>query len=272
MPEYDDACQGCMISQKKVVPVGGIVELPGNWVVNHYGDDSEGFFGWMVLQPRYHRMDILDLTPEEACAMGHNIQRVSDGLRSYWPEHFGEELKHAYFAFFNESLTDTPPSPYHMHIHLIPRPESFDPIMREYKDSDFTKTNVRSWNIPYITRRVGFPDRYRCDRRTEEGKHRIEHLMDFMRYISYPYDHKKMEERIMDIDCTDPIVRTAVDELQRGNPDIPRDFWKKLALKLSESRLYYLACYRDPNYEQTLEYGKNIVQAYRNRNKEKEEQ
>ena len=57
---HNDNCKGCARSQE----TDAIVELPGDWIVNHYAGE-EGFLGWLALQPRYHRMAISDLTDDE---------------------------------------------------------------------------------------------------------------------------------------------------------------------------------------------------------------
>jgi hypothetical protein len=33
---YDDGCMGCMRSQDRDNVLGGIIEMPGHWVLNHY--------------------------------------------------------------------------------------------------------------------------------------------------------------------------------------------------------------------------------------------
>ena len=56
---------------------GGIIELDRDWTLNHYGG-SEGFLGWVVLQPKYHRLDFADLTHQEVRWTG--LSRHGNGL------------------------------------------------------------------------------------------------------------------------------------------------------------------------------------------------
>jgi hypothetical protein len=58
-------CDGCALSQKS----DRVIHLSGDWVVNHY-QGQEGNLGWMVLQPRYHRMCLAELGGTRG--FGHN--------------------------------------------------------------------------------------------------------------------------------------------------------------------------------------------------------
>jgi hypothetical protein len=42
--EYKDCCKGCDISREIDKRTGGIIELEGDWILNHYAG-PEGFFG-----------------------------------------------------------------------------------------------------------------------------------------------------------------------------------------------------------------------------------
>jgi hypothetical protein len=77
--EYDKDCKGCKRSKGCDPVVGGIIQLEGDWILNHYGGD-EGFFGWMALQPRYHRKELTELSTYEARALGENIQRIENSV------------------------------------------------------------------------------------------------------------------------------------------------------------------------------------------------
>jgi len=98
---YKEGCEGCKLSQGHGEPPGGIiVELDGDWILNHYGD-PEGFLGWMILQPRQHRMDLDKLTSEETNALGGNIQRVDKALHDYWHEEFPDDpYERTYVVYF----------------------------------------------------------------------------------------------------------------------------------------------------------------------------
>ena len=78
--QYDPKCEGCNISRKRNkalerLPGKIVIDLPGDWTLNHYGG-SEGFLGWLALQPRRHVTDLNKLKDDEAYALGRNIKRI----------------------------------------------------------------------------------------------------------------------------------------------------------------------------------------------------
>jgi hypothetical protein len=101
--EYKDGCEGCDISRGSILLPGGVIELQGDWIVNHY-DGQEGFLGWMVLQPRYHRMELSDLTKDEIDLLGKNFQDVDRALHQYWSVKFPDDpIERIYVASISES-------------------------------------------------------------------------------------------------------------------------------------------------------------------------
>jgi len=144
--EYNDWCNGCKISRCLKARHGGIIEMDGNWILNHYAG-WEGFFGWMALQSRYHRMELTDLTPDETKALGKNIQNIDLALRQYWSLKFpSDPIQRVYVVYFFES------EGYHLHIHLILRSEKLgceDP--KEYM----------AWKTFERTKKDRFPQEYR---------------------------------------------------------------------------------------------------------------
>lgn len=163
---YEEGCKGCIRSQHKDDVLGGIIEMPGNWVLNHYAGD-EGFLGWMALQPKYHRMALAELTDEELQALGGNLQRIDNLLTEYWQENFKDDVERVYVVYFFESVFDQPPSKFHLHIHLIPRFLSLAPLLREYPkrrtDPEYPST-INAWTIHLITSREQFPRQYRVEK------------------------------------------------------------------------------------------------------------
>ena len=155
-------CAGCDISQGVHVDVnqrGGIVELDGNWILNHYGG-SEGFLGWMALQPRFHRMELADLTPEEAAALGSNIQKVEAALRQYWLKNFpSDPIQRMYVVYFFESIFDPKPDKYHLHLHLIPRTVRLGRLLRRYSCDG----SIHAWSVSQIVilNAGDIPDEYK---------------------------------------------------------------------------------------------------------------
>ena len=129
--EYDPNCDGCKQSQGDSV-TGGIVRLGSEWILNHYQGD-EGFLGWMALQPRLHRCELAKLASDELATLGENIQKIDSALQAYWQEHFSNDpIKRVYMVYFYESVYDEPtPTSFHLHMHLIPRTQRLDRLLRE---------------------------------------------------------------------------------------------------------------------------------------------
>ena len=158
---YDPDCMGCETSQDHEVP-GGIVRLPGKWVLNHYRG-SEGFLGWLALQTDVHRMSLAKLSQQELRTLGPNVKDVDEALSDYAINVFRDVLERLYIVYFFESAGV---EPYHLHIHLIPRYASIE-------------GRLRAWEIPGATKHATFPDRYRrsCSAYSDE----VDNLMSFLR-------------------------------------------------------------------------------------------
>ena len=174
---YKKDCDGCNRSQGKDNVRGGVVELKGDWTLNHYGG-QEGFLGWMALQPRYHKMTIADLESDELSSLGDNIKKIDEALGSYWKICFNDRLERVYVLYFFESFYDRPiPTKFHLHIHLIPRPKSFDPLLREYsKLNSGEKSSINVWGIPKLTKYKDlFPEKYL------QNEENVKKLMDYLR-------------------------------------------------------------------------------------------
>jgi diadenosine tetraphosphate (Ap4A) HIT family hydrolase len=170
--EYKDGCEGCDISRGSILLPGGIIELPGDWIINHY-DGQESFLGWITLQPRYHRMEVTDLTKDETDLLGGNIQGVDRALRQYWPTKFPDDpIERFYIASISESKE------LHFHFHLIPRTRKLglgNPM--EYA----------SWRIFELADTWGsFPARYRIRTMDKKWSHvnqgNVAALMTFLRW------------------------------------------------------------------------------------------
>lgn len=154
MHNYNKECTGCNISlglDAEVDKRGGIIDLGNKWSLNHYGG-QDGFLGWMILQSRFHRMDLADLTTDEAASMGKNIQSINDALRHYWSITFpNDPIQRVYVAYFHESVfgnipSSQPSQEWHLHIHLIPRTFRLGQLLRRYSDNG----SIRAWSIPEI--------------------------------------------------------------------------------------------------------------------------
>ena len=145
MKEYNDCCKGCNISRGIEKKPGGIIDLGGDWILNHFTGDGV-FLGWMALQPRFHRMKFTDLTGDETKTLGKNIQNINIALCEYWSIHFPKDpIEKLYVVCFHES------EEYHIHIHLIPR-------TKELGGEDPTEN--MAWTTFKRTKKDGFPPEY----------------------------------------------------------------------------------------------------------------
>jgi len=184
---YKSCCRGCKISQGIEELTGGIIELDGNWILNHYSSE-EGFLGWMALQPRFHRMELKDLTADETRALGGNIQNIDIALRQYWAIRFRDDLiQRVYLVYFFESTG------YHLHIHLVPRTKKFYEleaegcsVLKEKKDcpllfAPLNKYKFIAWNICRINKHKKFPQRYQTKKGNKKSEKEVEALMTYLR-------------------------------------------------------------------------------------------
>jgi len=182
--QHVDDCKGCNISQRceeelEDLPSRIVIDLPGDWTLNHYGS-SEGFLGWLALQPRYHRMEIKDLSPNEAAALGGNIQDIDIALRQYWSIHIPEDpIERVYVVYFFESVFDEPKRElYHLHIHLIPRTKKFADSLRLTKKD---VSEIVGWNIHTLQAMKGelaIPSKYQV--KGEGMQQNAENLMTYL--------------------------------------------------------------------------------------------
>ena len=178
----NDVCTGCAISKQdcqdkhvpRILAHGGILLLRGNWVLHHYVG-SEGFLGWLALQPYEHREKLSCLSDDEAKEFGGLLKAIEEGLDAYWKEEFQKDpLERVYVACFYESSE-------HLHFHIVPRPKSFtnlDISTVAYSASEEIERETRypyGWHVYLATRCHQFPDRYR----REEQKSKK--LMEFLK-------------------------------------------------------------------------------------------
>lgn len=177
---YADSCSGCEISQGLTSVPGGVVKLPGDWVVNHYGG-SEGFLGWLALQPRFHRMALAELTVREPQNLGPNIKSLDGALSQYWRLRFpSDPVKRVYVVYFFESEFESPPAPrpYHLHIHIVPRFQSFDTAERLRCTADGSSW-VDGWRTPTLSPKRVVPHDY--TRESAQWQTRTADLVGYVR-------------------------------------------------------------------------------------------
>lgn len=178
--KYKDGCTGCEISKSRcgVNDRGGVIPLPGDWIVNHYGLE-EGYLGYLALQPKEHRKQFGDLSETEAKALGENMGKVEGALRDYWGRHFPDDpIEHVYMVSFCESLE-------HLHFHVFPRPKSFKELAlctkacTEYSEIEGQGGGAYAWNIYLANKCKDFPARYI----TSDGQNRQE-VLKLMEYLT----------------------------------------------------------------------------------------
>ena len=173
--KYDKNCEGCKFSQGLSKPQGGIVvTLDDYWVLNHYGG-SEGFLGWLALQPRYHKMELSQLKEEEARSIGPHVQQIESTLRNYWSRQFSDDpIERLYIVYFFESAFESDFSRksnpyYHLHIHLIPRTKKLGggiPWQRA------------AWGTAKLVEQDWFPPEYQT--KDKAGVEKARNLMEFL--------------------------------------------------------------------------------------------
>jgi len=177
-------CKSCDWSHGRRKPAGGIVRLDGQWMLNHYQNDEQGFLGWLALQPELHTEQWDDLEDEELQALGLNIKRIKQALRKYFSE---DSVKRIYVIYLFESPFDEPPGQHHLHIHLIPRFAKFDVLLREYGKPTIggkCTSGINSWNIYRLTQLNAFPEEYRWDKQKDTQK--VKALMKELRSLRLP--------------------------------------------------------------------------------------
>lgn len=176
---YADSCAGCKISQGLQHTDGGIVKLSGDWIVNQYGG-GEGFLGWLALQPRFHRMELSELTDAELRSLGPNVRDLDACLTQYWRLHYPKDrIKRVYVVYFFESAFQKPRErePFHLHIHIIPR---FHSLKKGLRRKNNGVSWADGWRIPKLAKKNPVPERY-C-RTLPEWEGRASALMDYLRH------------------------------------------------------------------------------------------
>ena len=157
--------------------------MPGDWVVNQYGG-SEGFLGWLALQPRFHRMALSDLTDTEARALGPNIRALDKVLTQFWTNQFpADPVERVYVIYMFESEfaepLGRPEERFHLHIHLIPRTKAFaEPGRLRFIRSGTTWND--GWHMPRLADHGVIPELYRLSQSNRAT--RSNNLMDYIRH------------------------------------------------------------------------------------------
>lgn len=178
--KYREGCTSCKYSQGKEKPFGDIVvSLDDKWTLNHYGG-REGFLGWLVLQPRFDRMDMSELNQKELKPLGRHIQRIDQALRDWWnsrnaqlDDKSKDYVERVYIVYFFESFFDSTHCTHHMHIHLIPRTKRM--VGR------WAPSQVAAWRIYELSRQHWFPKEYQiCKNGKVETTKKVDDLMAYL--------------------------------------------------------------------------------------------
>jgi diadenosine tetraphosphate (Ap4A) HIT family hydrolase len=171
---YCEDCCGCKRSREKN---DGVIEMEGDWILNHIGE-SKAFLGWLIMQPKYHRMDFASLKENEARTLGTNIQKVDNALHEYWQRNFPSDCyERTYVVYFFESAFNCQGEKWHMHIHLIPRTKRLGTDgFGKYRPWD-----VAAWNIVKVKDFGFYPDEYK--RENDAGKSKEKELMQYLKKV-----------------------------------------------------------------------------------------
>ena len=176
---YDLGCAGCHTSQDLRPIPGGVVGLPGDWIVNQYAG-GEGWLGWLALQPRFHRDSIQELTTGELAALGPNIKSLDAALTAYWRLQFpSDPVPRIYVVYFFESAFEEPKprERFHLHMHVIPRFASLaEPLRCRQGEAMW----VDGWRAPQLTPENKVPEPYA--RTSPMWKDRATNLMSYLRH------------------------------------------------------------------------------------------
>jgi hypothetical protein len=177
--DYDSGCSGCRISQGLISKPGGLLKLPGDWVANQYAG-GEGYLGWLALQPRFHRMELGQLSTTELECLGPNISSLDGGLRAYWRLQYpSDPVEKVYVVYFFESPNEDPPpnERFHLHIHVIPRFKSLDHFLRCQPTGP---TWPDGWEVAKLTKAGKVSEPYQ--RTSPMWEKRAESLMSFLKH------------------------------------------------------------------------------------------
>jgi hypothetical protein len=139
-----------------------ILELKGDWVLNHYGDSSKGYIGYLVLSTKKHLISWDKLSSYNLQYLGQNIKWIDINLRKCLNGMFRKDrVEQIYFAYFNDSayILHTQGKArnvgdfLHVHFHILPRTKK----MLKICDG-----NMMAFDL--LKLRSQFPIEYICDK------------------------------------------------------------------------------------------------------------
>ena len=138
-----DSCEVCKIIKGQEEGIHSkpyILKLKGGWVLNHYGEPTRSYLGYLVLTTKQHVPDFDELSLEEARTLGVHLRCVNKVLREYWKSSFpNDPIQRVYTVYFNETpyikhlkgnaVSDAS----HVHMHIMPRTKKMGEICNAQK-------------------------------------------------------------------------------------------------------------------------------------------
>lgn len=167
-------CISCKIARDEEGPKGGpVIRLRGKWTLNQYGG-SEGFLGWLTLQPLKHGYRWKDFQEDTINHLGGHLKNIQTYLQEYWTSTFPEDkIERVYVACFAECFEkDKPSDSPHLHLHIMPRTKNMGELRRCDGSEYF------AWNICQIFAHQKFPKQYVIN-----GARDNENVEDLMNYL-----------------------------------------------------------------------------------------
>jgi diadenosine tetraphosphate (Ap4A) HIT family hydrolase len=164
-----------------------ILKLRGNWVLNHYGNPSSGYLGYLVLSTKEHLTGWDKLSSDDLINLGLNIKWIDINLRECWGDKFPQDpIEQIYFAYFNDSAyilkiqgkTHNTSDLLHVHIHILPRTKKMLKIC-----------NGKMMAFDLLKLRERFPLEYICD----DGDKRKLDIMKCLKSRLKNIDQKRIE-------------------------------------------------------------------------------
>jgi len=135
-----------------------ILNLKGDWVLNHHGT---GYLGYLVLSTKEHLTGWDEISSNNLQNLGPNIKWIDVNFRKCWRNKFPQDpIEQIYFAYFNDSgyileiqgKERDPLNQLHVHIHILPRTKKMLKICNG---------NMMAFDL--LKLREHFPLEYICD-------------------------------------------------------------------------------------------------------------
>jgi diadenosine tetraphosphate (Ap4A) HIT family hydrolase len=176
--QYDNSnCNSCKLAHGLYPMAGGFISLGNLWMVNHYGG-TDRFLGWLVMQPRQHRMALSEFTTEELYEFGIQLKRLESAFYRAWNDFLyqTDPIERVYVVLFFESGLKKDER-WHIHFHVIARTKSIGEEKATDEEEKLCIKNHKGW---YIIRHS--PTHCKPDT-SKHDKEKIEELMNKLREL-----------------------------------------------------------------------------------------